>query len=66
MLGDRGRASGGLGDPLAVAPDARAVVNAAASSTRQNALAGPLSSVLGPGPWPNIMHCPVEITPIVR
>ncbi len=36
------------------------------SVTTWKASAGPLSSVLGPGPWPNSMHWPVEITPIVR
>ena len=36
------------------------------SSTRQNASAGPLISVLGPGPWPNSMHWPVEMTPTDR
>jgi len=39
---------------------------ASGSSTSANASAGPLISVLGPGPWPNSMHCPVEITPMVR
>ena len=36
------------------------------SVTRRNASSGPLMSVLGPGPCPNSMHCPVEMTPIVR
>ena len=39
---------------------------ASGSLTTWKAPAGPLSSELGPGPWPNSMHWPVEITPIVR
>ncbi len=39
---------------------------ASGSSTSQNASDGPLASVLGPGPWPNSMHWPVEMTPMVR
>ena len=36
------------------------------SSTTWKASAGPLSSVLGPGPCPNSRHWPVEMTPMVR
>jgi hypothetical protein len=39
---------------------------AAASSTTLKASSGPLSSELGPGPCPNSMHWPVEMTPMVR
>ena len=52
--------------PGSVSPCSQAARFASGSSTRANASSGPLISELGPGPWPNSMHWPVEITPMVR
>ncbi len=52
--------------PGSASPCSQAARFASGSSTSANASSGPLISELGPGPWPNSMHWPVEITPMVR